>query len=79
MLKHPLLFFKTPKPAFSEKPAISGHFRSSVKVETPTSAQLEGFPITVPVKEFESIALLGSELTSPSFLCIEKKTRHNKK
>ena len=34
------------KPTFSEKPAISGHFRSSVKVETPTSAQFEGFPIT---------------------------------
>ena len=71
VFKHPL-FLKTPETDFFPKkrqfPVTSGHRSRS---RPPPVHNLKVF--LLPAKEFESIALLGSELTSPSFLCIEKK------
>ena len=72
VFKHPLLFLKTPKTGFFLKnrqfPVTSGHRSRS---RPPPVHNLKVF--LLPAKEFESIALLGFELTSPSFLCIGKK------
>ena len=78
VFKHSLLILKTPETDFFPKnrqfPVTSGH-RSRSRPRPGVNSEV----FLSPAKEFEFIAALGSELTSPSFLCIEKKTRHNKK
>ena len=62
----PILSFITLKPEMF--PVTSGHRPRS---RPPPVHNLEFF--LSPAKEFESIGLLGFELTSPPFSCIEKK------
>ena len=74
VFKHPLLFLKTPETDFFPKnrqfPVTSGH-RSRSRPRPGVNSEV----FLSPAKEFEFIAALGSELTSPPFLCNEKKTR----